>query len=100
MLWPSSGSTYITMENSVQTTLRLRALACGPVWICQSFLKGSTLGESERVGERKQNKERERERGGSERKTWVRGFGKESAVNCEGLLQLIYFEKNLPQEEN
>lgn len=64
MLWPSSGSTCITMENSVQTTLRLRALATGHVGICQSFLKGSTLEESRGVGETKRNKEREREQGG------------------------------------
>lgn len=60
MLWPYSGSTCITMERSVKTTLRLRALARGPVWICQSFLQGSTLGESEEAGERQKDKGRER----------------------------------------
>ncbi|KAF3856137.1 hypothetical protein F7725_016860 [Dissostichus mawsoni] len=36
------------MENSGQTTLRLRALARGPVWIWQSLLRGSALRESGR----------------------------------------------------
>ena len=57
MLWPYSGSTCITMERSIKTTLRLRALARGPVWICQSFLQGSTLGESEEKGERERQME-------------------------------------------
>lgn len=62
MLWPYSGSTCVTMENSVQTTLRLRALARGPVWIRQSFLKGSTLREGEGAGERQTERKTKRER--------------------------------------
>lgn len=79
------------MENSVQTTLRLRALAWGPVWICQSFLKGSTLGESEGVGERerrKREREKEKEWEWESKASMVKQIlGKESAVNCKGLQQ-------------
>ena len=76
MLWPYSGSTCITMERSIKTTLRLRALARGPVWICQSFLQGSTLGESEEKGERERQMEGEKGEHGQE------GSGKEHLGFC------------------
>lgn len=49
------------MGNSVQTTLRLRALACGPVRICQSFLEGSALGEDEGFVDRRGSERKSRE---------------------------------------
>lgn len=64
MLWLYSSNTCITMENSVWTTLGLRALAWRPVWICQSFLKGSTLGESEGVGKDRKKGRKTKERVG------------------------------------
>lgn len=70
MLWPSSGSTCITMENSVQTTLRLRTLARGPVWICQSFLEGSTL--VKRVRGREEDRQKEQQRRREREREWER----------------------------
>lgn len=53
LLWPYSSRIGITRENCVQTTLRLRPLARGPVWIRHSFLKCSSLKERGRERERK-----------------------------------------------